>query len=74
MKIVFLDVETLGKDISTASFSRFGEVMLYDNTSPSQVVEHIGDAEAVMINKVKLNRDNLQFAKNLLQRKKSTNG
>ena len=65
MKIVFLDAATLGDDISTASFSEFGEVVVYANTAPCEVEAHIADAEAVMINKIKLNEENLKNASSL---------
>ena len=59
MKITFLDAATLGEDLSTASFSEFGEVTVYPSTSPEEAVAHIGDADAVVLNKVKLNASNL---------------
>ena len=32
MKIVFLDVKTIGEDIDLSEFDRFGEVKIYDFT------------------------------------------
>ena len=65
MQITFLDAETLGKDLTTdrfGRFGRFGNVTVFDNTMPNEVAEHISDAEVVIINKVKLNAENLSSA------------
>ena len=59
MQITFLDAATLGDDLSTHSFSAFGSVTVYPTTAPNEVVAHIGHAEAVVVNKVKLNESNL---------------
>ena len=65
MKIVLLDTATLGDDISTDLFFELGEVTMYRNTAPAEVAVHIGDANVVIINKVKLNAQNLAKAKQL---------
>lgn len=62
MQIVFLDKATLGDDISTKQFERFGTVTEYPSTSPDCVPSRIIDAEVVVINKVKLNESNLANA------------
>ena len=65
MKITLLDTGTLGDDVSTDLFSEFGEVTVYRSTSSEEVSSHIGDAEVVIINKVKLNAKNLGQASSL---------
>ncbi|MBR2020423.1 MAG: hydroxyacid dehydrogenase [Clostridia bacterium] len=65
MKIALLDTGTLGDDISTDLFSEFGDVTVYRNTSLQEVSAHIGDSEVVIINKVKLNSQNLAQASSL---------
>ena len=65
MKITLLDAGTLGDDISTDLFREFGEVTVYRSTSAEEVAAHIADAEAVLINKVKLNASNLCHADSL---------
>lgn len=65
MKIALLDTGTLGDDISTDLFSALGEVVSYRSTAAEEVATHIGDADVVIINKVKLNAQNLASAKNL---------
>lgn len=60
MKIVFLDAYTLNPgDLDWAVLNALGQTRFYDRTAPEQVVERIGDAEAVLVNKVKLNADTL---------------
>lgn len=65
MKLVLLDTGTLGDDISTELFSEFGEVTAYRSTAADEVEAHIGDADVVIINKVKLHAQNLAGAKRL---------
>lgn len=65
MRISILDAGTLGADLSLDLFSRFGAVTVYQNTSPAEIAERIADAEAVIINKIKLNAENLAGAKAL---------
>ncbi len=65
MKISILDAGTLGDDLDLSGFSEFGEVVVYNTTSSHEVSEKICDSDVVVINKVKLNRENLSFAKSL---------
>lgn len=55
MRIVILDAATVvGGGVTLDFLSEFGEVTAYDLTPPEQVVSRIGDAEAVLINKVQI--------------------
>ncbi len=65
MNIVVLDKSTLGFDIDLTPIRSIGKTREYENTLPDQVAERIQDADAVVINKIKLGRDNLKTAKNL---------
>lgn len=65
MKIKILDASTLGSDMDLSVFSSLGELQIYDKTSPDEVTRNIGDADVIIINKVKVNRDNLGACKNL---------
>ncbi|MBE7027514.1 MAG: hydroxyacid dehydrogenase [Ruminococcaceae bacterium] len=65
MNISVLDIATLGDDLSFESVLRLGEVKFYDLTLKEDVIDRIKDAEVVVINKVKLNRSNLPYAKKL---------
>lgn len=57
MKIILLDASTVSyNDIDFSVFNDFGEVVIYDLTSPEQVVPRLLDADAVLINKIVLNR------------------
>lgn len=61
-KICILDAKTLGEDADFTVFNQFGEVVVYDTTSPENVVERIQDCDIVITNKVVLNGSNLQHA------------
>ena len=63
MKIAVLDAKTLGDDIDINIFD--GEVTAYDTTPCELVEERIKDADVVIVNKIKLNKSNLENAKNL---------
>lgn len=65
MKIAVLDRLTLGEDLDLSESKKYGEVVIYDKTEPEEVEEHIGDADVVFVNKVKLNETNLKNAHNL---------
>ena len=65
MKISILDAATLGEDLSLYLFEQYGEVTVYGSTTPEQVEARLADAEAVILNKIKLNPTNLKNAKNL---------
>ena len=65
MKISILDRLTLGDDLNLSGANAYGEVVCHDATTPNEVTEHIGDADVVFVNKVKLNESNLSKAVNL---------
>lgn len=65
MKIVILDKDTLGKDIDLSPIKILGECTEYATTPPELVTERVGDAEVVVTNKIKLNRDTLGGAPNV---------
>ncbi|MBQ2248949.1 MAG: hydroxyacid dehydrogenase, partial [Clostridia bacterium] len=60
MKITVLDAATLGADVSMEVFSPFGEVTVYETTSPDEVALHAAGAEVLLLNKVRLNAENLR--------------
>lgn len=58
MKIVVLDGYTLNPgDLSWDEFKALGELTVYDRTDPEQVIERAKDAEIVLTNKTRLNRE-----------------
>jgi len=65
MKIVLLDTATMGSDMEFSCIERLGECVKYEKTLPEEVPERINDADVVVINKVLLSREVLQYAKNL---------
>ena len=55
MKIVVLDAYAANPgDISWEAMKELGQLILYDRTAPHETAERIGDAEAVLTNKVKI--------------------
>ncbi len=65
MKIVILDTGTLGADIDLSPIHAVGEVTEYVSTPPAEVAGRVSDAEVIVLNKVKLNRENLAGAERL---------
>ncbi len=65
LNIVMLDTATLGSDMEFSCFEEMGTVTVYDRTEPERVAENIKDADVVIVNKVRLNRENLCYAKKL---------
>ena len=61
MKIVVLDGYTLNPgDISWEGLEAFGEVKVYDRTKEEEIIERIGDAQAVYTNKTPITRKVLE--------------
>ena len=65
MKIVFLDAATLGGDIDLSFFEKFGELTVYDTTSPEDFVKRVGDSDVVIVNKLKVGGQNLPMCPNV---------
>ncbi len=60
MKIAILDQSTLGADIDLSPIRALGITAEYETTAPNQVEERIVDAQVVIVNKIKLDRNNLK--------------
>ena len=55
MKIVELDGYAANPgDLSWEPFSQLGELVVYERSTPAQVVERAKDAEAILINKIEV--------------------
>ena len=65
MKIVFLDVKTIGEDIDLSGFERFGEVVKYGFSSPEESRKRTKDADIVVLNKVQINEQTIGEAEHL---------
>ena len=61
-KIVVLDAATLGDDLSLAPLEAVGQVTVYRTSPPDTVRDRIRDADAVILNKVKIGPDQLPDA------------
>ena len=65
MKLVFLDVKTIGDDIDLSRFDLFGEVVKYPFSTQQEVPERIQDADVIIVNKIQVNEASIGAAKNL---------
>ena len=65
MKIVILDNGSMGEDLPYESLKRYGELVIYDKTTPTEVIARIADANVIILNKVKITREVLATAKQL---------
>ncbi len=65
MKIVFLDVKTIGEDIDLSSFQSLGEICCYPFTSLQEVPERVKDADILVVNKIPVNQQTIGAAERL---------
>lgn len=65
MKIVFLDVKSIGEDIDLSGFDELGEVVKYGFTTEEEAAERTKDADVVIINKVPINEKTIGAAEHL---------
>lgn len=62
MKIVVLERNSVGTDVSMDAIGRLGEMTAYPNTTAADVKEKVKDAEIIVANKAPLNEDTLKDA------------
>ena len=55
MKIVFMEADTLGRDVDLSVFHTLGEVVVYGKSEPEQNAQRIKDADVVIANKIMIN-------------------
>ena len=60
IKIVFLDLDTIGSVENLKLLEKKGELETYESTEPGQVVERCLGKEIVIVNKVEMNEEVLQ--------------
>ncbi len=65
MKISILDANTLGEGITLKPIEEIGNCEIYPSTSADDVSQRIKESDVVIVNKVKLNEENLKDAKSL---------
>ncbi len=66
MKLAILDAHADNPgDLSWDSFKEFADVILYDRTNSNEVIDRIGDADAIFVNKVQITEEILKKAPKL---------
>lgn len=65
MKIVILERNSVGTDVSVDSLKDFGDVTIYRNTLLPEVAERVKDADIIIANKAPLNESTLKDAPNV---------
>lgn len=65
MNIVFLDADTIGKDIDLSIFDKLGTVSIYGFSTPEEMRSRITDADVIILNKMQVNAASLMYASRL---------
>jgi glycerate dehydrogenase len=65
MNIVFLDADTIGKDVSLAPLESWGGLKVFGTTFPNELPDRIKNAGIVITNKVALRQPEIDAAVNL---------
>lgn len=65
LKLTFLDAATIGSDIDLSMFERFGELKIFQTTLQEDFVTNVADSDVIIVNKLKVGRDNLPSCKNV---------
>ncbi len=65
MKIAMIERDSLGIDVDISELESLGEMVVHASTTVENAVEHIGNADIVIANKLPFNRETLKGAKNL---------
>lgn len=65
MRIVFLEANTLGTDVSLKAFEQLGDVTVYPLSEPGLNAERIKNADIVIVNKIPMNEELLKDALNV---------
>lgn len=63
MKIIVLEADAVGKDMSYEGYSKFGELEIYGNLPQDKVKETIRDADIIVSNKLLINESVLEGSK-----------
>lgn len=65
MKIVFLDVKTIGEDLDLSRFDSLGEVVKYPFSTPAEIAGRVMDADVIVLNKAGINEETIRTASRL---------
>ncbi len=64
-KLVFLDAKSVGEDIDLTKFKDFGDLVLYEYSTPEEIPGRVKDADIVITNKCRMDESTLKGAENL---------
>lgn len=59
MKIVVLDKTNMGEDIDFSPLSVFGELKVYENSTPEEIADRLKDADVAVVNKLPMRENTL---------------
>lgn len=65
MKIVLLDVKTIGEDIDLSGYDALGEVVKYDFSTSEEMPQRVEDADIIVLNKGLVNEKTIGRAEKL---------
>lgn len=65
MKIVILERNSVGTDVSVDALGKYGELTIHRNTTAPDVAERVKDADIIIANKAPLNETTLKDAPNV---------
>ena len=65
MNIVFLDADTIGRDIDLTVFEKLGNITVYGFSSQDEMRERVTDADVIILNKMPVNAYTLEKAARL---------
>lgn len=65
MKIVMLDIKTIGEDVDLSGYDALGEVIKYDFTSNEEMPARVQDADIIVLNKALVNEQTIGKADHL---------
>ena len=64
-KIVILERNSVGSDVSVSMFEKLGDVTVYETTAPDEIAGRVKDADIVLINKSPINELTIGAAPNI---------
>lgn len=65
MNIIFLDADTIGRDIDLTVFEKLGDITVYGFSSQEEMRERVADADVIILNKMLANAYTLEKAARL---------
>lgn len=65
MNICILDKSSMGEDTPFDALYKFGNVTVYDTTSPAEILNRVVNADIIITNKIKITKEVMSSAKKL---------